>query len=319
MTQTEWDALVLKNSPGALFQSWRWGEVGKRLGHKIWRFAWPGAIAQVEKIPARRGTFLHVRHGPIVTGSWRKIVEDLRTLARDENAWFVRVSPQMEDSETNRKLLASFDMKSAAIHAMDAELCWMLDLSPSEEQLLANMRKTTRYEIRRAQKLGVVVEKSENPSDLQSFFTLYKETSERHDFVPHSGIEEEFKEFLKDKRTILLLGRHSGRVMGAAIILFYGHQAVYHHSASTPTQIPVNYAIQWEAIREAKKRGMSVYNFWGIAPEDKPNHPWRGITLFKKGFGGREVKFIHAHDLPVSPAYRLTRAIELVRKLFRGY
>jgi lipid II:glycine glycyltransferase (peptidoglycan interpeptide bridge formation enzyme) len=77
--------------------------------------------------------------------------------------------------------------------------------------------------------------------------------------------------------------------------------------------------LQWAASRDAKKRGMQVYNFWGIAPENNPNHPWRGITLFKKGFGGRNIEYIHAQDLAVSPLYIIPRTIEMVRRVVKGY
>jgi len=85
------------------------------------------------------------------------------------------------------------------------------------------------------------------------------------------------------------------------------------------SKIPASYVVQWRSILEARKRGINLYNFYGIAPDDKPNHPWRGITLFKKGFGGREINYIHAHDLPVSPMYLVPRTIEAIRTKMRGY
>lgn len=301
MNQADWDNYILKHAPSALFQSWKWGEVEKKLGHKVWRLEWPDAIAQVVKVEARRGTFLHIRHGPI-----GKIhVDDLIKLAKHESVWFIRISPQVQHIEEK-------GFVSAPIHAMDGELCWVLDLTLPEEELLTNMRKTTRYEIRRAQKLGVTVTKSH---DLKTFFDLYDQTSSRHNFVQHKGIREEFD--LLDAE--LFLASYERKILAAAIILSFGDEAIYHHGASISSKVPASYLLQWEAIREAKIRGKSVYNFWGIAPENRPNHPWRGITLFKKGFGGREIRFIHAHDLPISPLYAITRTIEMGRKILKGY
>ncbi len=115
------------------------------------------------------------------------------------------------------------------------------------------------------------------------------------------------------------MAKHNGLPIAAAIILFFGGFAIYHHGASISTKIPGSYLLQWIAIKEAKKRGKKLYNFWGIAPSDKPNHPWRGISLFKQGFGGREVSFGHAQDLPISPFYAISYTIESARKLSRGY
>lgn len=323
-----WEAFLLSRAPSALFQSWSWGEVLKKQGKTVWRCGlYQGnkllGVFQVVKVTARRGSFLHIRHGPILVSQssalWKEVIEFFKHMASTEHVWFIRINPLISVSEENNKFLKSFGFIPSAIHAMDGEHCWLLDLTASEDELLMGMRKTTRYEIVRAQKLGVSIEKSENPHDLVYFHKLYEMTAERHGFIPHSGIDEEFEIFVKEKMALLFLGRHEGKVLASAIILFYGGQAIYHHSASMPTNIGVNYFLQWEAIREAKKRGMKAYNFWGIAPDDKPNHPWIGLSLFKKGFGGHAVDYIHAHDLPLSAFYVLSRLVEIIHRVKKGY
>ncbi|MCX6794249.1 MAG: peptidoglycan bridge formation glycyltransferase FemA/FemB family protein [Candidatus Gottesmanbacteria bacterium] len=306
-----WDSFVKEHSPMALFQSWAWGEVEKKTGNTIWRWGWYDGkrlmgVAQIEKISARLGTFLHVRHGPIGKINY----EDLKKLAKTERAWFIRVSPQVPPQE--EKQYKKLGFVPAPIHAMDAELCWVLDLNKSEEDLLAGMRKTTRYETRRAQKLGVTVD-----TGFKDFLALYARTSERHGFVPHRGIQEELEVF--GNNAIVYNAAHEGKTIASAIILFWGDEAIYHHGASIPSKVPASYLVQWEAIREAKNRGKKIYNFWGIAPDDRINHPWRGITLFKTGFGGRQMEFMHAQDYPVSPLYILPKTIELIRKRLKGY
>jgi lipid II:glycine glycyltransferase (peptidoglycan interpeptide bridge formation enzyme) len=64
---------------------------------------------------------------------------------------------------------------------------------------------------------------------------------------------------------------------------------------------------------------MARYNFWGIAPEGKKNHPWNGLTGFKKGFGGEAHEYLHAQDLPCSPLYILPKTIETIRRIKKGY
>lgn len=328
VSRDRWETFLLTHQPDALFQSWSWGEVLERQGKMVWRYGLYQrkklyGIFQVVKITARRGSFLHVRHGPVFIQQspavWNTVLMYLRNLATRENVWFIRFSPLIPLTVEYTTLFHSLRLYPAAIHAMDGELCFVLDLASSEEQLLRNMRKTTRYEIRRALKLGVSIEKSENPRDLVHFHALYVATSARHGFVPHSGIDEEFTVFANEHKALLFLGKYQGRVFAAVIVLFYGNQAIYHHGASISSAIGVNYLIQWEAIREAKKRAMTVYNFWGIAPDDKPNHPWAGLSLFKKGFGGRKVEYIHAHDLPVSPFYFLARSVETIRRIIKHY
>lgn len=326
-TESAWDWFVLQYSPGALFQSWNWGEVQKRIGVPISRFGlYRGqklvGVAQTALVKAKRGTFLHVRHGPIVEGNesvWDEMIKHVLAEAKKQGCIFLRMSPLLD---AHTKLLPFFKRHHflpAAMHRMDGEYCWVLDLNQSEEAILSGMRKTTRYEIRRADKEGISIFSTRDPKYLSEFFSLYESTSTRHGFVPHTGIREEFELFAKKNQAVLYLGSFEGKTVAAAIILYYGTQAIYHHGASIQSKIPASYRLQWEAIMDAKKRGMKVYNFWGIAPENSPKHPWRGITLFKKGFGGHELEYVHAMDLPLSPLYMIPRFIESTRKLLRGY
>ena len=323
-----WESFLQSQAPGALFQSWLWGDVQKKMGIPVWRYGvYEGGrligIAQIIKVSAKRGWFLHVRHGPIIATQnnavWRFAIQWLKAFAQQEQCWFVRINPLIADSIEHRALMVLLGLKSAAIHAMDGEYCWVLDLDRSLDELLAGMRKTTRYEIRKSEKLLVEVSRSNDPKGLRDFLSLYAKTFQRHEFVPHKGIGEEFEIFGKSGRAQLYLARHEGEILAGAIVLWYGNQAIYHHGASVSTRVPASYAIQWQAIIDAKKRGIKLYNFWGIAPDNKPNHPWRGITLFKKGFGGRIVEYIHTQDLPVSVWYPWSRAIEAVRRIRKGY
>lgn len=330
----EWDLFLLRVAPGALFQSWQWGDVELAVGEKMWRFGiyekdHLAGIFQVARIGARRGTFLHVRHGPVLPefdgAVFAAFTDFIADLAKRQHAWFVRISPLIDPTVSHEEHLKSLGYQRAPIHAMDGERCWVLDLAKSDEELLAAMRKTTRYEIRHAQRLGVTVRQSSDRKDLPAFLKLYAQTASRHEFVPHQGIAEEFTIFGKNNSTRLFLGYYEKQLVAGAMILFYGNQAIYHHGASRSgvlpagRQVPASSLVQWEAIKEAKRRGMGQYNFWGIAPEDAPNHPWQGLTLFKKGFGGEERQTIHAHDLPVSPFYRIPRAIETYRRWRKGY
>jgi len=324
----EWEQFWEMHAPNALFQSWLWGEVVKRQSLPLTRFGlYDGSkligIFQGVTVRARRGTYLHVRHGPIFATQkvhyWKSVLSYLKSLARKERAWFCRISPQLYDSPVNRQLLGSLGLVPSAVHEVDAERCLQLSLYKTEDELMSGMRKTTRYEVRRAEKMGVHVVSSANPAELDNFFDLYKETSRRQHFVEHKGIREEFEIYSREGKAILLLGYHENSLLSAAIILFSGHQAIYHHGASSRTKLPVNYAVQWEAIRTAKKRGYAYYNFWGVAPLENPSHPWSGHSLFKRGFGGSEKVSIHARDLPTSAFYPVTRAIEWWEERGKGY
>ena len=323
-----WESFLATHSPQALFQSWLWGQVQKAQGQDVERIGFYKngavvAIAQIACIKARRGTFLHIRHGPIASvndqRAWREIIELLIDKAKKTGAWFVRMSPLLGDTPQNKIMLETLGLRSAPIHAMDGELCWVVDLIPTEGELLMNMRKTTRYEIRQAQKIGVEITLSNNSNDLNHFNLLYEQTARRHGFIRHTGIAEEFEFFARNKQAVLYQAYHEKELLAVAIILYHNRQAIYHHSASLPTKIPAMSLLLWKAMCDAKMHECTRFNFWGVAPEDKPNHPWRGISLFKRGFGGQEERFLHAHDIQVSPLYAIAYSIETFRRWKKGY
>ncbi len=327
-SESIWETFVTRHAPQSLFQSWSWGEVQKKLGVKVWRLGLYDTkrlvgVVSIYKVIAKRGTYLHIRHGPIFNKQdaqyWSALVSELKLYAKRESAWFIRVSPLIVPTESNEKLIRETGFLPSPMHAMDAELSWVLDITPNEDELLSAMRKTTRYEIRRALKEHVSVFKTDLSKDLPIFFKLYEATAQRQKFIGHRGIQEEFEQFASKGNALLFLGKLEGEIVSGAIILFYGNQAIYHHGASVRSKYPVSTLVQWEAIREAKKRGLKVYNFWGIAPNESENHPWRGITLFKKGFGGHEEGYMHAQDYPTSSLYVISKTIETARRKLKGY
>lgn len=327
----EWEEFLLQFSVETtpFFQSWDWGEVQKKIGHSIYRFGLfeDGkllGIALSVEIKARRGHYLHLRHAPVV-GNYKEnfdfLFDEIKSYAKKLKCDFIRVSPLFPETEEVREFFKNRGFRNAAIHNMDAENAWVLSLEESEEQILAGMRKTTRYLVKKAKTFPIEVSSSSSEADFKAFMDLYNETSRRHGFVPHRGLSEEFKVFTKEKEAILFVARFEGKVISGILIVYYGNQAVYHHGASSDMhkEVPAAYLLQWEAIREAKKQGKKIYNFWGVVPENKPNHPWRGLTLFKTGFGGNRLNFVHAQDYPLNYNYWKTHAIETITKKRKGY
>jgi len=330
-TQTDkkkWEHVIDQYASDALFQRWDWGEVNIRQHNTCLRYTYVDGNtvvgqAQVVVVRAKRGNFLHVRHGPVLK-TWNKrifhvVMHHLKCVAVENHCVAVRISPRVEKTEAMIKLYASEKGIPAAIHAMDAEHAWILDITKDPDTLLAGMRKTTRYEIRKGEKSGVTVMSSSDVDSLAPFVSLYKETAKRQQFVPHTGIAEEFAVYASVGNALCITGYVDGKPYASAVILFSGGQAIYHHGASIPSSIPVSYVVQWHAIQEAKNRGMKEYNFWGIAPDTEPKHPWFGLSAFKKGFGGFELQTIHAYDFPVSWRYGILYLIEWVRKQQKGY
>lgn len=311
------------------FQTWNWGEVQRKLDKKIWRLGLYNnkklvGVVSVTFIDAKRGKYLHLRHGPVLMEYKKEYIDFLMQFLSEKGkksgVSFIRLSP-MISKEIAADILPAKEFRNAQIHAMDAEICWVLPLNQTEEQILQSMRKSHRYLIKKSLSSGVKIERTKNVNKMKEFLPLYTKLAHRKHFVAHKGVVEEFSVFSKDNQALLFLAHYDNKIIAAALIDFVDGTAIYRHSASDESyrQIPAMYLLQWEVIKEAKKRGMKYYNFWGIAPLDKPNHPWQGLSLFKTGFGGHVMEFTHAKDYVLSPGYWKVYLIELVTKLRKGY
>lgn len=289
---------------GSFLQSEPWEQCNRVIGSQTWRVQ--GVL--VIKVDARRGAFLLVPHVSMYS---KTLHEGLVRLARQEGCVFIRACPLMIDMLENRQIFHNLGFRRAPIH-QHPEFAWILDIRPDEETLLAAMRKTTRYSIKKAQKDGIATEISTDPADLERFWMLYDITAKRQRFVPFSKqlLNAEFRAF--EQNAYWVLAEHA-----AAMVVTTDTEAFYHHGASMhhPT---ASYLVQWEAIREAKRRGFEFYNFWGVWPDDRARAQ-TGLSHFKRGFGGFEEAYVPAQDFVLSPRYWVVYAIEKARAWKRNY
>ncbi len=331
----QWENFISQNSEETFLHSWNWGEFNKNTGEKIWRIGIfesdeLQAAALVIKVVARRGLFLFVPQGPIINKKLkvenRKLLElffdYLKKLGRKEKVGFIRISPILKNTSENSDIFKSFGFRNAPIHMMHPETTWLLDITKSDDEIFKGMRKTHRNLIRRAGRDGIEIVQGADEKYLKSFYEIHMETVKRHKFIPFSYdyIKEEINSFKNDNQINIFSAKYKNEIISSAIIVFYGNQAFYHHGASSSkySKIPASYLVLWEAIKEAKKRGKEIFNFYGIV-ENKPKHPWFGLSKFKKGFGGYKKELLHCQDLPLNKKYFITWAIETVRKIKRGY
>ncbi len=323
-----WDAFLNKVQPNTFLHSWEWGEFQKAMGERIWRLgiyesdALVG-IALIIKVQAKRGNFLFCPHGPILNEVYssqstvHSLVEYIKVLAKSENCSFMRFSPLQLKTPASEEQWKTLGLRDAPIH-MHPELAWILDITPPKEELLKNMRKTTRYSIRKAEKDGVEVIKSTAPDDIEKFWRVYQSTVDRQHFVPFSKnyLRREFEIFAAQDKAILFFGQYKGEIISTAYAIFEPWSGFYHHGASISkyTSVPASQLVQWHVIEEAKQRGCVRYNFWGVVPETTKTHPWAGLSTFKRGFGGYAQEYVHAQDLIISNKYWMNWTVERMRK-----
>jgi peptidoglycan pentaglycine glycine transferase (the first glycine) len=188
-----------------------------------------------------------------------------------------------------------------------------LDLRQSDEALLAQMKPKGRYNIRVAQRHGVVVVEDNSAQGLADFVRLYQRTADRQ------GIDRKPASYFRSMHALaspplsLLFAEHRGRRLAAALVLRCGRRATYFYGGSLAVQrrVMAPYLLHYEAARRARDAGCDGYDLWGVAPSERPDHPWQAISEFKRKFGGVELDFGPTLDLIYdAAAYARFRALQ---------
>lgn len=318
----EWQE-VLKKYPEANFlQSPEYGKMNELLGSKVIfdDFGGKGWALMIVR-DAKRGRYLEIPCGPLIDWNDKKLRElvmrKIAEVGKKEKCVFIRMRPQLSATAENLKILEGLGMKKSPMH-LAAEHTVMLDLGRTEEELLADMRRQTRYEVRRADKLGIKVTKHCDEEIFKEFYKVQGETAKRQGFVPPN-----LKTLLAEKRAfgkkiaIYRAETAEGEAIAYGMIIGSGLEADYYEAASTELnrKLPGAYALLWRAMRDLKTEGYARFNLWGIAPAGQPNHRYAGVTTFKTGFGGEVLEFVPAHDLVLSRiGYLKDYVIESARK-----
>lgn len=337
---------VLKHSEGNFLQSDEWGRVAEKVGHKYIRKDFKGGESVLMLVKdARRGRYLEIPGGPLI--DWRKeklveeVFDEIKKVAKSENCVFVRFRPQLYKTDENVALVKKTGSKDAPFH-LHAQNTVVLDLEKSEDELLANMRRQTRYEVRRAVKLELVVKSGASDELFKEFHSVQVETAKRQNFIPPNMDElEAYHEVFKDHAKIyyvetsknltidgkkVIEGEPEGEYIPAGtkinygLFIDYGEEVEYFEAASTEYghAVPGAYGMLWQVAKDYKKKGLKRFNLWGIAPPNQPSHRYAKVTTFKTGFGGEQVEFIHAQDIVINKLkYLKTKAVEEVRKKLR--
>ena len=323
----EHDKFIAKNHPEANFlQQSVWGKVYELDGEEVFYrgVEKDGKLLMSALIilkPAKRGRYLEIPGGPLI--DWKKdkktlqfFLERIKEFAKEKSCVFVRMRPNFYETPEYLELAKSLGLVRSPMH-LHAEHTVMLDLTKTEDELMADMRRQTRYEVRRADKLGIEVKYENTKKAFDDFYDIQLKTAERQGFIPSSRKFIQAQREAFGERARIYTASLDGKELAKGLILLTSPEAIYHEAASTDEgrKLPGAYALQWRVIRDAKELGLKRYNLFGIAPPDSPHHRYAGVTTFKCGFGGERVTFMPAHDLPVKKLhYKAVHVLEELRK-----
>jgi lipid II:glycine glycyltransferase (peptidoglycan interpeptide bridge formation enzyme) len=295
-----WDTALRAMPNPHLLQSHRWGELQSRFGWVVERhhveageLTVPVSVLVAPTL-VPGGRYGYVAKGPALDADRiSAALQPLADLARGLELAFLTIEPE----------LASGWAPPAPWRSgtpMQPEHTSIIDLRPEPEDILASLKPKTRYNVRLAQKKGVVVEQSD---DVGAFAELAEQTSARHRIQlarePYYRAVHEL--MAADGTARIFLARHQGRALAGIMVLRFAGRATYLFGASAREgrNLMPAYLLHWHAIQEMRNLGDADYDLWGIPPDDLPGHPLAGLWQFKSGWNGRMVAYAGAFDLPL--------------------
>ncbi len=344
--EAAWQAHLARVGYGDFLHDWGWAAVASMDGQPQRRFMAfeDGALVAIAAAQVRRlalgRSFWYVPHGPVLdyrdprAADWvRGITIGLRLAARADRAIAVKLEPRLERGSAEAGLFARFHHDPRTLQVAQTRLVELTD----DESLLASFDKDTRYAVRRAARDGVevsVIEQSDDDGPIDRLHALVLETQQRAGFPrpPLERYRAAWRALGAPGRAAIFEARHGDQLLASGMLVVEGDRSFYLFAGSRregpgePKRY-ASYRLQWEMMRYARDAGCRIHDLWGIAPPGAgSDHPWHGVGLFKKGFGGRAVSWAGSWDLVVDPTmYRLRgmagrarQAISGARNLVRG-
>ena len=342
MDAPTWNGL-LAGFPGAhILQTWEWAQVKSKFGWEPLPTVWhdrqgsPAAAAMVLARSVSIGRIspglrvMYVPKGPVLCdwhddGLRLQVLSDLRALARRRGAIFIKIDPDVRvgtgepDETAQEKELVVDDPLGEQVIADLRRRGWSfskeqiqyrntvaIDLTLTEEELLARMKQKTRYNVRLAHRRGVRV-RAGGMEDFELLYRMYAETSVRDGFVirDEAYYRAVWGTFIDAKMAEALIAEVEDEPAAAVVIFRFAGKAWYLYGMSRLShreKMP-NYLLQWEAMRRAKAAGCLSYDLWGAPDVFDEHDPMWGVYRFKDGFNGQILRHIGAWDLPVRPVY----------------
>lgn len=194
-----------------------------------------------------------------------------------------------------------------------------IDLRSSESAILAQMKPKGRYNIGLSRRHGVVIVEDVSPSGIEDFLDICGETFTRKRI---DGIDPDYFCILipmlaASERGSVFFAEYRGTRLATALVVYFGHTATYYYGGSRAAdrKVMAPYLLHFEIMRKAKSLGYGRYDLFGVTPEAEPNDDWTDISVFKRKFGGQELRFVPTLEyIYDASAYQAWKAVDQARR-----
>jgi lipid II:glycine glycyltransferase (peptidoglycan interpeptide bridge formation enzyme) len=310
-------------------QSFEWGSFREKLGTKIIRFcdinsSLTMSVHKVPHLPFNIG-YIPKSHNL----SSRELIH-LFDVGKKNNIIFIQLEPNLpidKVGQFEKQIKLSKLFIKPAAHPLFTKYTFILDLSKSEDELLKNMHPKTRYNIRVAQKHGVVIKEDNSPKAFQEYLRLTEETTKRQKFYAHTPyyhktLFETLEHQLSNKTKNILTSHlftatYKNRILTAWVVFVFKDTLYYPYGASSSEarHVMASNLMMWEIIKFGLHNNLKYFDMWGaLGPNADPKDPWFGFHKFKQGYGPTLTEFAGSYDLVINPLlYRVYQGADIVR------
>ncbi len=323
--EAAWDAFVAGHPAAHPLQLAAWGRLKREFGWEDARLGLSegGRLAAGAQVLFRRLPRLgflplrlaYVPKGPLL--DWQdealagRLLAEVWRFCLRRGAVALKIEPELPDDPALASLLRRLGFRPG--RAVQPRTTVWVDLQPDEETILARMHQKWRYNVRLAGRKGVVV-RAGGVGDLPAFGALMQATGQRNTFGVHEpAYYRRFWElFAPSGHAALFLAEHEGEPLAGLMAARLAGRAYYLYGASgnDDRNLMPNHLLQWETMRWARANGCTAYDLWGVpdevgidadAPIPDPVTGLWGVWRFKRGFGGRVVRYAGAWDRLTAP------------------
>lgn len=294
-------------------QTSAWAEFRRKWGNEV--LTTKLGILMVHKLPFTDYKIATFEKGPMPVP---EMIKDLVEIGKNENLVFIKLEPNYAVQKDN---MACAD-KQKAINLLKkygavsgktlfTPTTFWIDLTPTEENLLKSFSGKTRYNIKVAEKHGVIVHEDNSDKAFNKYLELTAETISRQGFYAHSRRYHRLMWKILKKAGIahLLTATYQKQIITTWILFSWKNFLYYPYGASTEKhkKVMANNLMMWEAIKFGKKLGLTTFDLWG-------REAGKGFTKFKEGYNPHVIDFLGTWDLVINkPLYFLYRLAEGVR------
>ena len=302
-------------------QSSAWKTFQESLGREVLSDSGDGWTYQAIIESGTGNTRLYCPFGPSLSSpeAFDNAITSLKKNALSKQATFIRVEPLGPITTAD---LQKRGFKEVTYQQLQPSHTLVIDLAPSHEEILAQMSQNSRNITRNYAKKGISIHTSYDQADVTILTSLLSRVASRNHIRTHSSdyFEAQAAALFPTKNAVLYYASVNNNPIAAALVYDDDTTRYYAHAAANDEyrKLSAGTALVGQMILDAKDKGLSHFDLYGIAPNDDPSHPWAGFTKFKRSFGGTPVTSVGAWDLPLKPLpYSFYRLYQSLRRKLR--